>query len=92
MANYIFSYDLNGTHPTHAEMDKHIKESGWATGRILETVWYVGANETSATVTEYLTSILSDNDRYIVVTASSMEFDKLLVTEDSLLKAWLKYD
>ena len=28
MANYIVSYDLNGSKPTHAEMDKHMGE-GW---------------------------------------------------------------
>jgi hypothetical protein len=92
MANYIFSYDLNGKQPTHGEMDKHIKESPYATGRLLETVWYVGASASAEAVTGYLTSILSTNDRYILVTATDMTFQKLLVKEDSLLTAWTKHE
>ena len=42
--------------------------------------WYIGTGESSSVVTSYLTSILSENDRYAVVTASNfMEFDNLLV-------------
>lgn len=41
MANYIVSYDLNGSTPTHKQMDAHIaKKAGWTRGRVLETVWY----------------------------------------------------
>lgn len=36
MANYIVSYDLNGSRPTHAEMDKHMGEAGWAHVRFAE--------------------------------------------------------
>jgi hypothetical protein len=92
MANYIFSYDLNGKRPTHEEMDKHLEASGWSVGRILETVWYIGAAATSEEVTEYATSILSGNDRYVLVTASHMTFENLLVEHKSLVEAWAAHD
>lgn len=92
MPNYLFSYDLNGSHPTHAEMDQHIKDSGWSVGRILETVWYIGTTQILTDVEEYVTSILSDNDPYIVADCHTAAFDNLLVTEESFLEAWRAFD
>ncbi|MGE0665753.1 MAG: hypothetical protein AB7O49_04255 [Sphingomonadales bacterium] len=88
MANYVVSYDLNGKNPTHAEMDAHIKRAGWAYGRILETVWYIGTTATTKQVYEHINAILSTNDRVIVVKATDAWFRNLLVSDDSLQKAW----
>lgn len=88
MANYIVSYDLNGPVPTHAQMDKHMENAGWARGRILETVWYVGAAMTQQQVFAHINSILTNNDRLIVVAASDATFRNLLVTDAALQKAW----
>lgn len=91
MANYIVSYDLNGSTPTHAQMDKHIaQKAGWARGRILETVWYIGTADSEAAVYAHIDAILSKNDRLIVVTAASASFRNLLITSDSLIKTWTK--
>ena len=88
MANYIASYDLNGSIPTHAQMDKHIATKGWAYGRILETVWYIGTSDTRKQVFAHLDSILSANDRLLVVSASNATFRDLLVTDKSFQDEW----
>ena len=91
MANYIVSYDLNGSHPTHAEMDKHIETAGWARARILETVWYIGTQASLRQVYDHINSILSKNDQLIVVDAREAIFRNLLVSNESLAAAWEKY-
>lgn len=88
MANYIVSYDLNGSRPTHPEMDKHMETAGWARGRILETVWYVGTDQALNDVYEHVDAILSANDQLIVVLAEGAEFRNLLISNESLLEAW----
>ena len=89
MANYIVSYDLNGSTPTHKQMDDHIaKKPGWARGRVLETVWYIGTTDTKATVYNHFNAILSANDRLLVVVASDATWRNLLLTDESLQKAW----
>lgn len=88
MANYIVSYDLNGAVPTHAQMDAHVKTSGWANGRILETVWYIGTSASQRQVYDHFNSILSANDRLIVVTAANATWRNLLINDKSLLDAW----
>lgn len=88
MANYIVSYDLNGSKPTHAEMDKHMEEAGWSRGRILETVWWVGTSSTLADVRKHVKAILSDNDQFIVVLAEEASWHNLLISDDSLKDAW----
>ena len=89
MANYIVSYDLNGSTPTHAQMDAHIaKQATWSRGRILETVWYIGTSDCQTAVYDHINAILSSNDRLIVVTASSARFRNLLITDASLLASW----
>lgn len=88
MANYIVSYDLNGSKPTHDQMDDHLEKSGWVTARILETVWYIGCDATRDEVFDYVKSVLSDNDGLIVVTAKTAKWRKLLVKGDSLATAW----
>lgn len=89
MANYIVSYDLNGSTPTHAEMDKHIaQKTGWARGRVLETVWYIGTSDTRGVVYDHFNAKLSANDRLLVVTASEASWRNLLVSNDSLKSSW----
>lgn len=91
MANYIFSYDLNGQRPTHEEMDKHIEASEWSCGRILETVWYIGTSDEANEVSAFLTSILSANDSYTLVKAEFMVFQNLLVRERDIQTSWMKH-
>jgi hypothetical protein len=88
MANYIASYDLNGSTPTHAQMDKHMQSAGWARGRILETVWYVGTSMPLNDVFQHVEQILSSNDRLFVVQGSEAKFRNLLINNADLVKAW----
>ncbi len=88
MANYLLSYDLNGSNPTHREMDDHLDGSGWEAARILETVWYIGADATQKQVYDYVHSILSKNDRIIVATVSNATFRNLLISGDDFKSAW----
>lgn len=86
MANYIVSYDLNGSRPAHKEMDDHMAKAGWARGRILETVWYVGTRQTLSQVYDHVNAILSSNDQLIVVEGSEAQFRDLLISD--LADAW----
>ena len=88
MANYVVSYDLNGLRPTHHEMDKHMEGAGWARGRILETVWWVGTTQSLDAVYDHVNAILSNNDQLIVVLAQEAAWRNLLITNDSLTAAW----
>ena len=89
MANYIVSYDLNGSTPTHKQMDAHVaKKAGWTRGRVLETVWYIGTRDSQSDVYSHFNAILSSNDRLLVVTATSASWRNLLIDTSSLQKAW----
>lgn len=90
MANYILTYDLNGPVPTHAQIDKHIRNCGTLNGRLLETVWFVQSPATIAQVYEYVNRILSTNDRVLVVEASDAYFRNLLVSNADLQSSWKK--
>ena len=91
MANYFVSYDLNGPTPSHAQMDKHMEKAGWTRGRVLETVWYVGATQTLKEVFAYVDSILTGNDRLIVIEAKDAHMRNLLITNESLQENWPVY-
>jgi hypothetical protein len=91
MANYIVTYDLNGTSPSHAEMDKHLQKLGAARGRILETVWYVGYEGSLSDLYDHVASILSENDLLFVCEAGEAIWGKLLVATEGLQKSWEKY-
>ena len=91
MANFILTYDLNGSHPSHAEMDEHLEKIGAARARILESVWYVGAMTTRDDLTAYVRRILSPNDRLIVAEAKDASFVYLLVPDQWLIDAWNYY-
>ena len=88
MARYFLSYDLNGSTPTHSEMDKHLEKSFSSRQRILETVWFVCSNKTTSQVFDYVNSILSNNDRLIVIEANSGVWRNLLGGDQTLLKKW----
>lgn len=78
MPNYFVSYDLNGSHPTHAEMDEHLEELGECVGRVLETVWYVKYSGELKELYDYVNSICSKNDRVLVIKARSCRYRNLL--------------
>ncbi len=88
MANFIVSYDLNGPHPTHDEMDDHLAKLGYARGRVLETVWYVAAATSTTDLHGQILSILSVDDRLLVVEASEASLTNLLINDESLIQSW----
>lgn len=89
MANYIVSYDLNGSTPTHAEMDNHVDQKPeWCRGRVLETVWYIGTNDTRDDVFDHFDAKLSANDRLLVVETTDAIWRNLLITDESLKSSW----
>lgn len=88
MGNYIVTYDLNGSTPTHKQVDDHLKKLSARTSRILETVWHVRYSGTRDQVYDHINSILSANDRLIVITASTAKFRKLLVSNETFISNW----
>ncbi len=81
MANFIVTYDLNGPHPTHAEMDQHLALLGLASvrGRLLETVWFVSAPMTCREMRDYAAQILGPEDLLLVAKTDRVAWTKLLV-------------
>ncbi|MGB3500319.1 MAG: hypothetical protein WBA44_01755 [Mesorhizobium sp.] len=81
VANFIVTYDLNGPHPTHKQMDDHLLKLGasYVRGRILETVWYVAGPTTAGALREYVQRILSPNDLLLVVEATGAAWTKTLL-------------
>ena len=88
--NFYASYDLNGQRPTHKEMDDHLKKLGPCVHRVLETVWYVKTNKTRSELYTYMQSILSNNDRALIIEASDANFRNLLVSDKTFLDCWNK--
>lgn len=88
MANFVVTYDLNGPHPSHEEMDDHLKRLVSARGRILETVWWVSYQGTAAELRDRLKTILGKEDLLLVIEAKSAAWTKLLVDNDALITAW----
>ncbi len=89
MANYFVSYDLNGKTPTHAEMDEHLKKLGKkCIHRVLETVWYVNYAGTLQQLADYVNSILSSNDRLLVIEAIDCRLRNLLVPDKTIQDCW----
>lgn len=81
MANFLVTYDLNGPHPTHKQMDDHLHALGatFVRGRILETVWYVAGPTTAILLRAYIQRILSQDDLLIVAEVTSVAWTGLLV-------------
>lgn len=85
--NFFFSYDLNGTRPSHAEMDKHVAKIGAV--RVLETVWHVKAASKEA-IYAHVNGILSTTDRVLVIDSAGEKYRNLLVPDlvmDARLRA-----
>ena len=91
MANYFVTYDLNGQNPTHAKMDEHLKKLGNCVARVLETVWYVKTTKTKQELYEYTNSILSNNDRVLIIVANDATWRNLLPTSgEKIQECWNK--
>src|SRR5262249_920724 len=88
MANFIVSYDLNGSTPSHKQVDQLLEKLGAVRGRILETVWYVGWSGTRDDLYDAVNSILTSNDRIFVADANDAVFRNLLVQDQALINAW----
>lgn len=88
--NYFVSYDLNGQRPAHKEMDDHLKKLGPCVHRVLETVWYIRTNLNKQQLYDYMNSILSTNDRILVIEASDAIWRNLLVPDKAVLDCWNK--
>ena len=88
MGNYFISYDLNGTTPTHKQMDEHIKKLGRCTHRVVETVWYVHSSGTKEAIYNYVNAKLSQNDSLIVIDANDAIFRNLLVSKETIQNCW----
>jgi hypothetical protein len=88
--NYFASYDLNGQRPTHREMDEHLKKLGPCVHRVLETVWYIRTSKSRDELYQYMNSILSNNDRILVIVASDCTWRNLLVSDEAIKNCWNK--
>lgn len=88
MPNYFVSYDLNGLTPTHAQMDAHLKKLGKCVHRVLETVWYINSTKTKQEMFEYANSILSQNDRLLIIVAADCTWRNLLVSDQAIQTCW----
>lgn len=90
MANFVLSYDLNGSFPTHKEMDAHLAKLGTARARLLETVWYVSFSGNAAQLRDYVKQIIGPEDLLLVVEATNAAWTKLLVDNQWLIERWTK--
>ena len=88
MANYFVTYDLNGPHPSHQDMDKHLEKLGAVRGRVLETVWYVQYPGTTNQLRDQIKSILRKEDLLLVIEAKNAAWTSLLIDSNSLVAAW----
>lgn len=81
MANFIVTYDLNGPHPSHKQMDDHLACVGANRARVLETVWWVDYSGTAAQLRDHLQTILRREDGLLVCAVSSAAWQSLLVSD-----------
>ncbi len=88
MANFIISYDLNGSDPSHHEVDELLGYLGTSRGRLLETVWWVDYNGTTSELRDALKTLLSDDDSLLVCLCSNAAWSNLLVDESELISRW----
>lgn len=88
MANFIVSYDLNGAHPSHKEVDDLLKRVGARRGRVLETVWWVQYQGSVKELYDQIATIFHREDRLLVCECLEAAWHNLLVTDDSLIAAW----
>lgn len=71
MANFIITYDLNGPHPSHKEMDDFLGTLAANRGRVLETVWWVDYAGTAAALRDRVKTTLGNEDLLLVIEAKS---------------------
>jgi hypothetical protein len=71
-------------------MDKHLKKLGPCVLRTLETVWFVAYAGTQDQLFQYVSQVLSDNDRVLVISASNCKWRNLLVSDQQLQNCWNK--
>jgi hypothetical protein len=91
MANFVLTYDLNGSVPSHSWVDTVLQRIGATRARILETVWYVGWPGGPDDLFNAVNSMLSLDDRLIVVEANEAVFRNLLVDDQGISAAWQHY-
>ena len=90
MANYLVTYDLNGPHPSHKQMDDLIPKLAVTYARVLETVWWLDYPGTAAALRDRLRTILGSEDLLLVVECKSAAWTKLLVDTESFKNAFIK--
>lgn len=90
MANFIVTYDLNGSRPSHQEMDDHLRTLAANRGRILETVWWVDYPGTAAQLRDQVKTILGKEDLLLVIEAKSAAWTSLLVDRSAFKTAFEK--
>jgi hypothetical protein len=88
MPNYLVSYDLNGPHPTHGEIDQHLRKAISVGGRILETVWHIQYEGDVQDLFNYIMQILSPNDRLLVVRAEEGRCHNLIPGDLPVINTW----
>ncbi|MEW7007566.1 hypothetical protein [Lentilitoribacter sp. EG35] len=90
MSNMIVSWDLNGSSPSHAEMDKYIGNITADAKRVLETVWWVKYHGTAEQLRDRILSLVSNNDRLLVIEAKDGAWYNVLVANNDLANSWNK--
>ncbi|MBT3170412.1 MAG: hypothetical protein HOM52_15400 [Rhodospirillaceae bacterium] len=90
MANYFVTYDLNGSRPTHRDMDEHLSKLGSLRGRVLESVWYINYPGSATQLRDQIKPILGVEDLLLVIEAKNAAWTSLLVEDNSLKNAWNK--
>ncbi|MDW3222033.1 MAG: hypothetical protein R8G34_03985 [Paracoccaceae bacterium] len=90
MANMLVTYDLNGPHPSHKEMDDLIPKLAVTYGRVLETVWWVDYPGTAAQLRDRLKTILGSEDLLLLVECKSAAWTKTLLDSKSFKDAFNK--
>ena len=90
MANFLVTYDLNGPHPSHNQMDNLIPRLAAKSGRLLETVWWVDYSGTAPALRDRLQTILGAEDLLLVIECKSAAWTKLLVDSQAFKTAFNK--
>lgn len=90
MANCIVSYDLNGSTPTHAQVDQLLERLATKRGRVLETVWWMNYPGTAKQLYNQVNAILRAEDRLLVCECNSAAWRNLLVNSEELESSWIE--
>jgi predicted 3-demethylubiquinone-9 3-methyltransferase (glyoxalase superfamily) len=78
MTKMIVSWDLNGSTPTHVQMDEYFKSITTNAKRELETVWSADYYGTVEQLRDSLMNFASSNDRILVANFDSAAWYNLL--------------